>query len=124
MIRRPPRSTRTDTLFPYTTLFLSSDDILPRDAPRSAAAPRRPADRFLRIERQIIRLGITAHDREIAILIDDMEAEAEPEAVGEREVVVDGVARVDRAFLLGDIARHQMAPVGGDRKSTRLNYSH
>src|SRR3546814_7856912 len=31
MIRRPPRSTRTDTLFPYTTLFRSpacrSDDI-------------------------------------------------------------------------------------------------
>src|SRR3546814_8961490 len=28
MIRRPPRSTRTDTLFPYTTLFRSTD---PRD---------------------------------------------------------------------------------------------
>src|SRR3546814_1333399 len=26
MIRRPPRSTRTDTLFPYTTLFRSTDD--------------------------------------------------------------------------------------------------
>src|SRR3546814_14501640 len=26
MIRRPPRSTRTDTLFPYTTLFRSSGD--------------------------------------------------------------------------------------------------
>src|SRR3546814_6341369 len=26
MIRRPPRSTRTDTLFPYTTLFRSHDD--------------------------------------------------------------------------------------------------
>src|SRR3546814_5054643 len=25
MSRRPPRSTRTDTLFPYTTLFRSSD---------------------------------------------------------------------------------------------------
>src|SRR3546814_2889401 len=25
MIRRPPRSTRTDTLFPYTTLFRSFD---------------------------------------------------------------------------------------------------
>src|SRR3546814_18279062 len=25
MIRRPPRSTRTDTLFPYTTLFRSKD---------------------------------------------------------------------------------------------------
>src|SRR3546814_5953678 len=26
MIRRPPRSTRTDTLFPYTTLFRSHQD--------------------------------------------------------------------------------------------------
>src|SRR3546814_20123400 len=26
--RRPPRSTRTDTLFPYTTLFRSKDDRL------------------------------------------------------------------------------------------------
>src|SRR3546814_5404211 len=25
MLRRPPRSTRTDTLFPYTTLFRSQD---------------------------------------------------------------------------------------------------
>src|SRR3546814_12963536 len=28
MIRRPPRSTRTDTLFPYTTLFRSDYDYL------------------------------------------------------------------------------------------------
>src|SRR3546814_18358884 len=28
MIRRPPRSTRTDTLFPYTTLFRSADRIV------------------------------------------------------------------------------------------------
>src|SRR3546814_18617519 len=27
MIRRPPRSTRTDTLFPYTTLFRSAVDV-------------------------------------------------------------------------------------------------
>src|SRR3546814_2909594 len=27
MIRRPPRSTRTDTLFPYTTLFRSPGDM-------------------------------------------------------------------------------------------------
>src|SRR3546814_12266743 len=30
MIRRPPRSTRTDTLFPYTTLFRSSDNYVRR----------------------------------------------------------------------------------------------
>src|SRR3546814_12021544 len=29
MIRRPPRSTRTDTLFPYTTLCRSQYDIAP-----------------------------------------------------------------------------------------------
>src|SRR3546814_11175852 len=29
MIRRPPRSTRTDTLFPYTTLFRSAREIDP-----------------------------------------------------------------------------------------------
>src|SRR3546814_12658605 len=29
MIRRPPRSTRTDTLFPYTTLFRSVDAARP-----------------------------------------------------------------------------------------------
>src|SRR3546814_946182 len=28
MIRRPPRSTRTDTLFPYTTLFRSTDSLI------------------------------------------------------------------------------------------------
>src|SRR3546814_5121786 len=30
MIRRPPRSTRTDTLCPYTTLFRSNHEISPR----------------------------------------------------------------------------------------------
>src|SRR3546814_3869852 len=29
MIRRPPRTTRTDTLFPYTTLFRSIGDDIP-----------------------------------------------------------------------------------------------
>src|SRR3546814_7372818 len=28
MIRRPPRSTRTDTLFPYTTLFRSPSSLI------------------------------------------------------------------------------------------------
>src|SRR3546814_3645739 len=37
MIRRPPRSTRTDTLFPYTTLFLSRRRL--RSAGRLGGAP-------------------------------------------------------------------------------------
>src|SRR3546814_20169063 len=31
MIRRPPRSTRTDTLFPYTTLFRSPGELVGKD---------------------------------------------------------------------------------------------
>src|SRR3546814_16417018 len=45
MIRRPPRSTRTDTLFPYTTLFRS----LPRIPERQRrAAPAASPERLLR----------------------------------------------------------------------------
>src|SRR3546814_16230806 len=41
MIRRPPRSTRTDTLFPYTTLFrsvLPVDEVVGVEAGRGGAA--------------------------------------------------------------------------------------
>src|SRR3546814_1000634 len=41
MIRRPPRSTRTDTLFPYTTLFRSPCNIFsnPPPSPDTALIP-------------------------------------------------------------------------------------
>src|SRR3546814_1318201 len=40
MIRRPPRSTRTDTLFPYTTLFRSRCPFLLRTAAHRRGARR------------------------------------------------------------------------------------
>src|SRR3546814_3887857 len=54
MIRRPPRSTRTDTLFPYTTLFLSRVD---RHRSRRTACPerRRPVGRASAIHGRIRR---------------------------------------------------------------------
>src|SRR3546814_1480158 len=42
MIRRPPRSTRTDTLFPYTTLF------------RSVKNVHTPTDRHVRVRRRVM----------------------------------------------------------------------
>src|SRR3546814_16703425 len=36
MIRRPPRSTRTDTLFPYTTLFRSPGEVTIAEAVKAA----------------------------------------------------------------------------------------
>src|SRR3546814_19383323 len=41
MIRRPPRSTRTDTLFPYTTLFRSRRDRTAAGRDTHAADPRK-----------------------------------------------------------------------------------
>src|SRR3546814_1214473 len=55
MIRRPPRSTRTDTLFPYTTLFRSCAAV-PADP---CAGTRRPPPR-----RQPRRPGATARSEE------------------------------------------------------------
>src|SRR3546814_8949965 len=52
MIRRPPRSTRTDTLFPYTTLFRSVDLVRLRP-PRNAEEARRGE-----VERQFLDRGI------------------------------------------------------------------
>src|SRR3546814_8095420 len=43
MIRRPPRSTRTDTLFPYTTLFRSAAEIAKDSPSNSASATASPA---------------------------------------------------------------------------------
>src|SRR3546814_12445903 len=40
MIRRPPRSTRTDTLFPYTTLFRSPPAPPPTPDLSQAGSPR------------------------------------------------------------------------------------
>src|SRR3546814_4080042 len=56
MIRRPPRSTRTDTLFPYTTLFRSpvrSDERCIADEARRALGGRDPGET---IEQQLVVL--------------------------------------------------------------------
>src|SRR3546814_11783145 len=51
MIRRPPRSTRTDTLFPYTTLFRSPADSMLTD-------PQHPYSRALVSAAPVMRRGI------------------------------------------------------------------
>src|SRR3546814_3401307 len=56
MIRRPPRSTRTDTLFPYTTLF------------RSAVRPSGPAFQHRVVLRGDLRAFVGGH-RELAAAV-------------------------------------------------------
>src|SRR3546814_4456958 len=112
MVRRPPRSTRPDTLFPYTTLFRSrfqrvaqpgADRVGDRDVGDHAGAE----------ERLLSREGAVDE------LVDDDEG-AGREILAQR---ADGAERHD----LGDAGALQGVDVGTgvqDRKSTRLNSSH
>src|SRR3546814_14146793 len=101
MIRRPPRSTPTDTLFPYTTRFRSLD----REGDDEGLAVRRQ----LGNRRQHPEVGVAALQIEST-----QQLAVEAEAVG---VVGVGAAEeaVEGVFLGLD---HP------DRKSTRLNSSH
>src|SRR3546814_981503 len=56
MIRRPPRSTRTDTLFPYTTLFRSRDDPDAARAQVFGKAGARPRLGHLQPQMETIRM--------------------------------------------------------------------
>src|SRR3546814_18918609 len=57
MIRRPPRSTRTDTLFPYTTLFRSGGSVggtpeMSRARARNGKATRVSSERMYEVIRR------------------------------------------------------------------------
>src|SRR3546814_16466913 len=100
MIRRPPRSTRTDTLFPYTTLFRSRDIFglgllihpdgvtLAEGAPSGILARQAHRIAFLdkRAERQ--RLG----SRTVSPLVLAQRFIARADDAGQRLVDVDPVA--------------------------------
>src|SRR3546814_19534377 len=98
MIRRPPRSTRTDTLFPYTTLFRSRIErsgappshimgTIHIADPRVRALPAPIREAFEGSEQAAFELLMTPEDGEV-------------------------------------IARRRVPDDSEDRKSTRLNSSH
>src|SRR3546814_7076340 len=59
MIRRPPRSTRTDTLFPYTTLFRSEGD-KPMNAVTGTRCSPASGDAAPATAPKVLRRGIAA----------------------------------------------------------------
>src|SRR3546814_11707543 len=65
MIRRPPRSTRTDTLFPYTTLFRSHDDAVVRGVANHLHLELLPAQHRL-LDQHLV------HRRELEAALDDL----------------------------------------------------
>src|SRR3546814_21033586 len=100
MIRRPPRSTRTDTLFPYTTLCRSRYD-------RPGTDDSAPSNEFAAGEDQ----GIVA----------------DPDIILDYQRIIIKNIRIHNTELLlikGGMRRQCVGGVIKDRKSTRLNSSH
>src|SRR3546814_16374433 len=98
MIRRPPRSTRTDTLFPYTTLFRS---------------------RAVRVSEKSAVDALVPRLETVGVAVDETVAELTARAVTtgfSRFPVYDG----DLDQIVG--VSHVKDAL--DRKSTRLNSSH
>src|SRR3546814_15327857 len=58
MIRRPPRSTRTDTLFPYTTLFRSRRPDMPSGLESEIGVSRRGNGRDPQARHLFLRVAI------------------------------------------------------------------
>src|SRR3546814_8432416 len=107
MIRRPPRSTRTDTLFPYTTLFRSPAGVPPIVAILENTTfflPEPFAEQF----------------------VDLLQDRALRRAVHLFDGIREQVEVVSQRGHVGFRLRPRMRPtiIDLDRKSTRLNSSH
>src|SRR3546814_15512003 len=106
MIRRPPRSTRTETLFPYTPLFRS---VRNGDKPALIEKPVLAQHTVDRSAERRSEIGVGDLSRGPAL----------------HEDPGDTIADLETAAPLAD--RHHLARSigkGQDRKSTRLNSSH
>src|SRR3546814_15550877 len=98
MNRRPPRTNRTDTLFPYTTLFRSMDKAMAEGMGEAATS------RGEGLEELRNRLATASTAKEVA----DLQARIQLES----------------ASMMNDQLRVEALERARDRKSTRLNSRH
>src|SRR3546814_1217704 len=125
MIRRPPRATRTDTLFPYTTLFrsIAIAVAVDRGVELIVRAHRRQPQHRAIVDRRVHFQP--RQDEEIRLAVG-----GRPDAPPRRDIEVEPARRfdpfpkiaVDRGIDLRDLIADQIVIVE-DRKSTRLNSS-
>src|SRR3546814_8952164 len=112
MIRRPPRSTRTDTLFPYTTLFRSAE--AGPGIGIGAFGDGVDEGRAAMVERLPVGIAVGPLYRPF---------EGGVEAL---RLHFDGVGVIGRVAALHGVGGHGVSSSerSRDRKSTRLNSSH
>src|SRR3546814_4831411 len=117
MIRRPPRSTPTDTLFPYTTLFRSRATTHPLVSVRCAAA----SSLFLACASLPCAFTVAA-SASASLATASLKEGRAPRAP---RLLFVRVGRFHSgAQRTGERVQIERIGPGGDRKSTRLNSSH
>src|SRR3546814_11653709 len=121
MIRRPPRSTRTHTRFPYTTLFRSKGVELQRAklAPSPPVGTEAQELEFTLIQRKRLRSEYYLDDVPADVIAADEAATAPAPRTISDQAQTAGVALADAGKITVPIYFAL-----GDRKSTRLNSSH
>src|SRR3546814_13746891 len=110
MIRRPPRSTRTDTLFPYPTLFRSSFAIIDQLGSRRMNALSACMSGFLDRVRQLLIVG-----NSLSVALARATQSSPP-------ILVEFFSPTIRRIANGAGVAESLNQL--DRKSTRLNSSH
>src|SRR3546814_18781375 len=105
MLRRPPRSTRTDTLFPYTTLFRSRRNRLLRLRQSGADVGAEGEIDAVVVGRNLTKLTHDAHGSEI---LGETPAGELPALVGVEELAVGGPHMAARRRA-ASAAKHELA---------------
>src|SRR3546814_11594396 len=108
MERLPPRSTRTDTLFPYTTLFRSNRYSRLTDEEEGHADS---------IEIRILAPEQKYHNITISSL-------ASVQTLKEETQQLTGVPAANQRLIYSGKILQDLSAVNEDRKSTRMNSSH
>src|SRR3546814_15818449 len=119
MIRRPPRSTRTDTLFPYTTLFRSqAERAVFANSQNAAVRQQGTVARTAGEQALLVATGATEANPDIRYIVNRETKQINEES----ERFVDALVFWNDQMPAGSI----VDPVAEtrDRKSTRLNSSH
>src|SRR3546814_11175840 len=135
MIRRPPRSTRTDTRFPYPTLFrsdpLEGTTITAKAGPNALAVLAISEEGGLLnapdVYMEKLAVGPGLPDGVIDLnrpVKENVEAVARAKGVDPHEIIVCVLDRPRHEKLIAELRAIGCGIMLIDRKSTRLNSSH
>src|SRR3546814_12973687 len=121
MIRPPPRSTRTETLFPYPTIFRSRENLPSTAATATMTRLRRPAAAALLAAMLVAPLPAAAFDPEVLESVVSVLPVWPGHPQGGQPDLPPGLAPEGTAVA---IAPGGYLATALDRKSTRLHSSH